>query len=358
MNTNSNNNLATAKFRQDFWKNRQVLVTGAAGFVGAHLVDELLRLQAKVVVLIRDHNPQSQLFKSGNVEQVTLVSGDLEDYWSIERALNEHEVDTVFHLGARAIVGAANRAPLPIFESNIRGTYNLLEACRTHEKLVKRIVVASSDKAYGSQPVLPYTEDMPLIGRFPYDVSKTCTDLLAQSYFHSFNLPIAISRCGNIFGGGDLNWSRIIPGTIRSLLAGESPIIRSDGTYVRDYIYVKDVVHAYLSLGEAVDRPEIKGQAFNFGPARPMSVLELVDIIAKTMKLNHIKPSIQNTAKGEIRDQYLSSKKAETLLGWNSEYTMERGLAETIDWYRAYLEPELYNNAAGVINMAPINIPV
>lgn len=323
---------------KDFWRERKVFITGATGVVGSWLVKDLLALNASIVVLVRDPDPQSEFYRSGDYNRVSIVRGCLEDFWTLERAINENEINTVFHLAAQPIVGVADRFPLPTFEANIRGTYNLLEACRIHRQFVQSIVVASSDKAYGTQPNLPYTEDMPLQGTHPYEVSKSCADLIAQTYYHTYGLPVAIARCGNIFGGGDLNWSRIVPDTIRSLLRGQRPIIRSDGTFVRDYIYVKDVSRAYVRLAECVSRnPKIHGQAFNFSPERAVTVLELVEHIQKLMSYEHLKPDIRNTAQGEIHSQYLSAAKAHNLLGWRPEYNLNTGLSETIEWYRRFL---------------------
>lgn len=321
-----------------FWKDRNVLVTGGTGLIGSWLIKDLLKAEARIVVLVKDADPQSELQRSGDVTRAVVVNGALEDYACLDRAINLHEIDTVFHLGAQTIVGVANRAPLQTFESNIRGTYNLLEACRVHRSLVSRVVVASSDKAYGDQPVLPYTEDMPLNGLHPYDVSKTCTDILAQTYFHTYGLPVAITRCGNVYGGGDLNWSRIVPGTIRSLLRGERPIVRSDGRYLRDYIYVKDVAEAYLHVAERMDSPGIAGEAFNFSPESPVAVIDLVSEIRRLMGCGHLEPHIRNTASAEIRDQYLCSAKAKKKLGWRPAYDLRAGLLETIEWYTAFLQ--------------------
>lgn len=320
-----------------FWRGRRVFVTGATGIVGAWLVKDLLALGAYVVALVRDADPQSEFLRSGDSRRTFVVNGQLEDFATLERAINEHEVETVFHLAAQPIVGAAQRSPLPTFEANIRGSYNLLEACRVHSDLVKRVVIASSDKAYGTQPHLPYTEDMPLQGQYPYEVSKSCTDLIAQSYHVSYGLPVAIARCGNIYGGGDLNWSRIVPGTIRSFLQGERPVIRSDGQYVRDYIYVKDVTQAYLRVAEHLDNPEIHGHAFNFSPERALTVLEIVEAIQQLMACQHLTPDVRNTAQGEILSQYLSAEKATRVLGWQPRYALTQGLSETIGWYREFL---------------------
>jgi CDP-glucose 4,6-dehydratase len=320
-----------------FWNQRRVFITGATGFIGSWLVKELLAHGAYVVALVRDTDPQSELYRSGDIRRVSVVNGRLEDFWTLERAINEYEIDTVFHLGAQTIVGTAHRFPLPTFEANIRGTYNLLEACRLHSNMVQRVVIASSDKAYGEQPNLPYTEDMPLNGRHPYEVSKSCADLIAQCYHHTYGLPVAIARCGNVYGGGDLNWSRIVPGTIRSFLRGERPIIRSDGTYVRDYIYVKDVVRAYMRLAECLDDDRVRGEAFNFSTETPLTVLELVQAIQRLMNCEHIEPQILDCAEGEIRAQYLSAAKARSILGWEPQFNLEQGLRETIEWYRVFL---------------------
>lgn len=319
------------------WRERRVFLTGATGLVGSWLVRELLELDAFVVALVRDADPQSELFRSGNINRIAVVSGDLNDFWALERAISEHETDTVLHIGAQPIVGVAHRFPLQTFESNIRGTYNLMEACRIHRTLVRRVVVASSDKAYGEQPALPYTEEMPLAGRHPYEVSKSCADLIAQSYAQTYEMPVGIARCGNIYGGGDLNWSRIVPGTIRSLLRGERPIIRSDGKFVRDYIYVKDVARAYLRVAEGLEDRNLHGAGFNFSPESRINVLELVELIARLMKRTDLPADIQNTAQGEIRDQYLSAEKAARVLSWKPSYTLEAGMKETIAWYREYL---------------------
>jgi CDP-glucose 4,6-dehydratase len=320
-----------------FWSGRRTFVTGATGMVGAWLVKELLAQGAYVVALVRDADPQSELFRSKAIKKVTVVNGALENLWDLERAINEHEVDTVFHLGAQTIVGTARRFPFQTFEANVRGTYNLLEACRLHQSFVKRVVVASSDKAYGDQIHLPYTEETTLQGRYPYDVSKSCSDLIAQSYFHTYALPVAIARCGNIYGGGDLNWNRVVPGTIRSILKGDRPIIRSDGKFIRDYIYVKDAAQAYLRLAEHLADSAIQGQGFNFSVGKPMTVLEIVGVIQKLMQAEHLQPDIQNTAKGEIFSQYLSSGKAGRLLKWEPTCGIEKGLEDTISWYREFL---------------------
>jgi CDP-glucose 4,6-dehydratase len=316
---------------------RNVFVTGATGLVGSWLCRRLLDDGTHVVALVRDWDPQSEFIRSGDIHRCSVVSGCLEDYATLARALAENEIDTVIHLGAQAIVGTALISPLATFESNIRGTYNLLEACRVFRDRVERVVVASSDKAYGHSPVLPYTEDMPVNGRHPYDVSKSCADLLAQTFAATYGLNVAVARCGNIFGGGDLNWSRIVPGTIRSVLEGRAPVLRSDGTFTRDYIYVEDVVEAYLTLAESAGREGVKGQAFNFSPQRPLTVLEMTRAVLAAMDRPDLEPVILDTAKAEIKDQYLDAGKAARILGWEPRHGLEEGLEATVAWYRDFM---------------------
>lgn len=318
------------------WPARRVLVTGATGMVGSWLVKDLLEAGAAVVAFVLDPDPQSELYRSGDVRRVSVVAGALEDFRAVERAVAVYEVDTVLHLGAQTIVGAAQRAPLVTFEANIRGTWHVLEACRLNPG-VRRVVVASSDKAYGEQP-LPYTEETPLGGRQPYEVSKSCADLLARSYHHAYGLPVAVARCGNIYGGGDLNWSRIVPGTIRDLLHGRRPVLRSDGTFLRDYVYVKDAARAYLRLADALDRLPVAGRAFNFSPETPLTVLDIVSALRRLTGCLHLEPDIRNEARGEIRHQYLSAALAREVLGWSPEFDLDSGLRETIEWYRGYFD--------------------
>jgi CDP-glucose 4,6-dehydratase len=265
-----------------FWSRRNVLVTGGSGLLGSWMVEALVGQGANTVCLLRDWVPASRLWAEGLMNRISVVRGELEDRDLLVRTLNEYEIETVFHLGAQTIVGTASRSPLSTFEANIRGTWNLLEACRVCPKLIRRIVVASSDKAYGEHPTLPYTEDAPLVGRYPYDVSKSCADLITFSYWHTYRLPVTVTRCGNLFGGGDLNFNRLIPGTIRSALMDEAPVIRSDGTFIRDYFYVRDAVDAYLQLAERLPDGQFVGQAFNFGTETPMSVVELVDRMCRS----------------------------------------------------------------------------
>ena len=323
-----------------FWRDRSVLVTGCTGLLGSWMTQELVARGARVVGLVRDWVPQSRLFTEGLSQQITTVYGCIEDLSTLERAINEHEIDTVFHLAAQTIVGVANLEPLATFEANIKGTWNLLEACRRVGG-VSRIVVASSDKAYGDQEILPYDETTPLQGEHPYDVSKSCADLICRTYYVSYGLPVCITRCGNFYGGGDLNFNRIVPDTVRSALREKPVSIRSDGSYIRDYFYVKDGVLAYLHLAEQMDRSEILGEAFNFSNELQITVLELVQKILKLMDKSYLEPIILNQAKNEIKHQYLSAEKARRLLDWQSKYSLDEALVETIEWYRDFLTPEL-----------------
>ncbi|MGA7683809.1 MAG: GDP-mannose 4,6-dehydratase [Terriglobales bacterium] len=319
-----------------FWKDRSVLVTGGTGLLGSWLVSGLMEAGANVVCLVRDWVPQSELVRTRRIEQVKTVRGDICDRDLIERALGEYEVEVVFHLAAQTIVGIANRNPISTFSTNIGGSWNLLEACRRSPK-VTSIVVASSDKAYGDQEHLPYDESMPLQGRHPYDVSKSCADLIAQTYAATYNLPVAITRCGNFYGGGDLNWNRVVPGTIRSILRGERPIIRSDGQFVRDYFYIQDGAAAYMLLAERLaSNLALCGQAFNFSNESQVSVLELVDLILRKTN-SSLRPEIQNQASNEIRHQYLSAERARTVLNWSPKFTLDEGMDRTIAWYREFL---------------------
>lgn len=327
---------------RNFWTDRRTLVTGATGLLGSWLTKSLLEKGAEPVCLVRDWVPQSELVLSSVFENARVVRGELSDLEFIERVLAEYEIDTVFNLAAQTIVTIANNSPLSTFESNIRGTWVLLEACR-RVPFVKQIVTASSDKAYGAQKELPYKENMPLEGRHPYDVSKSCADLIAHSYAHSYGLPVAITRCGNFYGGGDLNWNRIVPGTIRSVARDEAPLIRSDGKFLRDYIYVEDGAEACILLAEKLaENPELKGEAFNFSTETPVSVLELVEQILKKMN-SKLEPRILSQATNEIRDQFLCSQKARELLAWQPRFKLEEGLARTVSWYANYFKDEEEN---------------
>lgn len=323
--------------RPPFWRSRGVLVTGATGLIGSWTVKRLLAGGARVVLLVKEAPAQSELVRSGDIGRCTCVYGRLEDYRAIADAINVHETETVLHLGAQTLVGAAHRDPLATMEANVRGTYNLLEACRANRGIVGRVVVASSDKAYGDKDELPYTEEMSLDARNAYDVSKSCTDLLSQAYARSYSLPVAVTRFGNVYGGGDLNLSRIVPGTIRSLHLGERPVVRSDGTLTRDYLYVEDVAAGYLRLAEALDDALLHGQAFNFSGQAHLSVLQMVERIARLMGCAGVEPEIRNEAQAEIRHQRLSAEKARRLLGWKTEIGLDEGLSRTIAWYRALL---------------------
>jgi CDP-glucose 4,6-dehydratase len=319
-----------------FWRDRPTLVTGATGLLGAWLVKRLVGFEADAVCLIRDWVPQGELNRSQLIDKVKLVRGDVRDRGLLERILGEYEIETVFHLAAQTIVGIANRNPISTLETNVAGTWSLLEACR-RSPTVKQIVIASSDKAYGDQEHLPYQESMPLQGRHPYDVSKSAADLIAQSYAVTYGLPAAVTRCGNFYGGGDLNWSRIVPGTVRSVLRGRRPVIRSDGQYIRDYLYVEDGAAAYTFLAERMaDDPALAGEAFNFSTEQPISVLQLTELILKQMRSN-LEPDIRNEAVNEIRRQYLSAEKARDKLSWRHLFSLDEGIAKTIDWYRAFL---------------------
>jgi CDP-glucose 4,6-dehydratase len=324
------------KVTNGFWRDRPVLVTGCTGILGSWLTIALVKRGADVVGLVRDWVPQSQLVRSGTHERVKIVRGDVTDYPLLERLLAEYEIETVFHLAAQTIVPIANRNPLSTFETNIRGTWLLLEAAR-RVGTVKRMLVASSDKAYGAHEHLPYTETAPLLACHPYDVSKACAEMLAHTYAITYRLPVAVTRCANLYGGGDLNWNRIVPGTMRSVIYGERPVIRSDGSPVRDYLFVQDAIAGYLWLAEALDDPTLTGEAFNFGMDQPKSVLEIVQAIIAISDYPEIEPIILDEAPNEIQAQYLSSAKARQRLGWEPDYTLEQALGQTLTWYKQFL---------------------
>ena len=318
-----------------FWLDRPTFITGGTGLVGEWLIQRLVEAGADVVCLIRDWVPQSELVQTGLLEKVKVVRGDVRDQALLERALGEYEIDTVIHLAAQTTVPVANRNPISTFETNIGGTWALLEACR-RSPLVKQVVVASSDKAYGDQEVLPYDEEMPLQGLHPYDVSKSCADLITQTYTNSYDLPAVISRCGNFYGGGDLNWNRIVPGTIRSILRGHRPIIRSDGKFIRDYFYVEDGAAAYMLLAEKLaENRDLSGHAFNFSNEIQVTVLELVERILQQTGSNLL-PDIRNEASNEIRHQYLDAEKARRMLGWKPLYSLDDSLEKTLNWYQNF----------------------
>ena len=320
---------------KSYWLDRRVLVTGCSGLVGSWTVRYLLESGAHVIGLVRDRVPGSELWRTGLIGQIDVVHGAVEDLPIMERAVAEYEVQTVFHLAAQTIVGIANRAPLSTFESNIKGTWTVLEAVR-RSGFRPNVVIASSDKAYGSHRVLPYTEEAPLLAQHPYDVSKACADMLSLSYYHTYGLPVCVTRCGNFYGGGDLNWNRLVPGTIRSILRGKRPVLRSDGSLIRDYFYVKDGAAAYLHLAEKMEQqPDIVGKAYNFSNELQMTALEMVQRILHLMN-SELEPDIRAQASHEIPHQYLSAERARSMLGWQPKYDLERALAETIQWYRNY----------------------
>ncbi len=319
-----------------FWQDKRVFITGCTGFLGSWLTAELAAQGADVIGLVRDHVPQAQLFRSGTNSNITLVYGELSDYALLDRILAEYEINTIFHLAAQTIVGIANRSPLSTFETNIRGTWQLLEAAR-HNPTVESIVVASSEKAYGESAQLPYIEAYPLHGLHPYDVSKSCVDLIAQTYAKTYLMPVAITRCSNLYGGGDLNWNRLFPGTVRSVLRGEQPIIRSDGSFKRDYMYVEDAVNAYLTLAERAAEPDIRGQAFNFGLGQPATALEVVETIIELSDCPQLKPIILDEVTHEIQDEYLCADKAQKVLGWQPAFTLDGGINKTMAWYQEFL---------------------
>ncbi len=322
---------------KNFWLDRQIFVTGATGLLGNSLTRLLVERGASVSVLVRDWVPESELFQTDILSRLKIIRGDVVDNQLLERILGEYEIETVFHLAAQTIVSIANRNPLSTFEANIQGTWSTLEACR-RSPLIKQVVVASSDKAYGIHEHLPYSEDAPLQGTHPYDVSKSCADLIAASYYKSFDLPVCVTRCGNLYGAGDLNWNRLIPGTIRSILRNERPIIRSDGSYIRDYFYVEDAAQAYLKLAEMMsEKSEVVGEAFNFSNEIQVPVKELVGKILKIMKRSDLEPLILNEVKNEIPHQYLSAAKAGKILDWKPAFTLEEGLERTIAWYKSFL---------------------
>ncbi len=314
------------------WTFSNTLVTGGSGFLGSYLLEQLVAKGANVIALVRDQVPRSRLFYEHIDKHVTLVKGDLRDFSLVERVINEYEINTVFHLAAQTIVQIAHRNPLPTFDSNIRGSWNLFEACRRSE-LIERVLVASSDKAYGEKDKLPYDEDDPLDAKHPYDFSKAVTDLLAQSYYHTYSLPVAITRCGNLYGGGDLNFNRLVPQTIKSLLFDNTPIIRSDGTFLRDYFYVEDAAESYIVLAEQMQEKNLEGEAFNFGTETPTTVLEVVNKLIEISGKTHLSPIIQNTAKGEIKSQFLACEKAREILNWHPKHSLEEGLRKSYGWY-------------------------
>jgi CDP-glucose 4,6-dehydratase len=314
----------------------KVLVTGSNGFFGSWVCESLIKRGYKVVGLDRDHRHGSRIHQF--LDQMDLITGDIVDYDLVLRVLNEYEIEFVYHLAAQALVGVAATNPLSTFKSNIEGTWNILEAARVLRLSSNRlagVIVASSDKAYGDQEQLPYSEEFPMQGRFPYDVSKSCADLIARSYFSSYALPVCVTRCGNLYGGGDLNFSRIVPGTIRSALQNERPLIRSDGTPVRDYLYAEDGAEAFVTLSERmVEDRSLHGMAFNISNEKPVSVLEIVSSILRLANKQSLEPIVEAVATREIQTQYLDATRSKNLLKWHPRFGLDEGLAETIAWYR------------------------
>ena len=317
----------------EFWKNKKILITGASGFVGSNLVHKLLDYGSQVTTFIYEIDNSSPLVKSKNIHETQVIFGDLSNFDSVFRAVKDSRVEIIFHLGAETIVETARLNPLRTMQSNVAGTWNVLESARLLQDQVRSTVIASSDKAYGNSIKLPYDETFPLAGIGLYDVSKSCTDLISKSYAHNFNLNISIARCGNIYGPGDLNWSRIVPGTIRSILRNERPIIRSSGKNLRDYIYIDDILDAYLKLGRLSDQIELQGEAFNFSREEPISVLEMVEEIRKSFADTLLEPKILNQAENEILDQHLDSSKARGILKWEPRMDLAAGLQNTKEWY-------------------------
>jgi CDP-glucose 4,6-dehydratase len=328
--------IASAMAASDFWSDRPVLVTGGTGLLGSWLTASLVERGAEVVLLVRDRVPGSLVHRSGVADRCVQVTGDVRDGGLVERVLAEYEIDAVFHLAAQTIVEHAQRDPVNTFRSNVEGTWELLDACRRSGR-PQRILVASSDKAYGTQPNLPYHEDQPLTGRHPYDVSKSCTDLIAQSYAASYDLPVTVTRCGNLYGGGDLNFNRLIPGTIRAAVAGERPILRSDGTPRRDWLYVEDAADAYLEAAERAHEPGVRGEAFNFSTESPMNALEVTTAVLEACGRPDLEPDILGAATHEIQDQFLAADKARRVLGWAPRLGFADGMERTVSWYRRHL---------------------
>ena len=323
----------------NYWQDRPVVLTGGTGLVGSWLLKTLLEAGASVTCLVRDWVPQSEAVRGGALEKASVVRGDICWRDTVERLIVESEAATVFHLAAQTIVPIANRNPVSTFDTNVRGTWNVLESCR-RTTTVQQIIIASSDKAYGQQSTLPYTEATPLAGDHPYDVSKSVADLISLAYAKSYGLPIGITRCGNFFGGGDLNFNRLIPGTIRSILRGQRPIIRSNGKFIRDYFYVEDGAAAYMLLAEKLaEKPALRGSAFNFSNERPVSVLDVVQHILKQMK-SKLEPEVLNEASNEIIDQHLSAERARKELAWSPKFDFDQGLTKTNDCYKEFLSTE------------------
>jgi CDP-glucose 4,6-dehydratase len=336
--------------RREHWRDQPVFVTGATGFLGGWLVKELVERGARVVALVRDSAPRSMLVRENLTSRIDVVHGSLADRSLLRRIMCEYEISTVFHLGAQALVGVARTDPIGTLEANVEGTWNVLEAAR--HSPIHAMVAASSDKAYGPSANLPYLETHPMEGRYPYDVSKSCADLICRMYAETYGVPVCITRCGNLFGGGDFNFSRTIPGIIRATLRGERFVIRSDGYYVRDFIYVRDAVLAYMQLAETMaSESALRGEAFNFSLGLGLTVREVVERVLTLMARPDLTPIVQNIATDELREQFMVADKARRVLGWSPRFTMEQGLRETIAWYTSVLtevqNPVNWQQAAG-----------
>ena len=318
----------------EFWEGRKVFITGCSGLIGSWLTKSLIEKGAEVTGLVRDFVPNSNFNKLGLDKKINIVNGDIQDINTVRRAMGEYHTDTVFHLAAQPLVQLAFKDPVSTFKANIEGTWNILDSCRKLD--INRVILASSDKAYGTHEKLPYDETFALNGRFPYDATKTCADVLAQTYFNTYGLPIGITRCGNIFGGGDLNFDRIIPETIKNLIHDKNPVIRSDGQFIREFFYVKDVADAYTTLAENLHKDGVKGEAFNFGSEEPIKIIDLVNKIIEVSGKTNLQPEILNKAKAEIVAQYLTSEKAKRVLNWEPKYNLDKGLKETYEWYNQF----------------------
>lgn len=321
---------------KNFWRNKNVLITGYEGFLGANLTKALLSCGANIAGIDIWVRRKNTIFAAEDYKKITVIKGSVTDYRLVNDIIRHHKIEIIFHLAAEALVGSCLADPLRAFNTNIAGTWKVLEACRNH-KTIKSIIIASSDKAYGSHKSLPYKEDTPLIGNYPYDVSKSCADLIAYAYFHTYGLPVAVTRCGNIYGPGDFNFSRIVPDAVRCVLDGKKLLIRSDGKFTRDYVFVEDIVNGYVLLAEKMGKLNLGGEAFNFSDENPITVIKLIKKIYQVLEK---KPNyaVLNQAKYEIKYQYLRSQKARKILHWQPRYTLAEGLKETVKWYKVYLE--------------------
>ncbi|MCF7907819.1 MAG: GDP-mannose 4,6-dehydratase [Candidatus Omnitrophica bacterium] len=315
-----------------FWKGKRVLITGYEGFLGSNLAKVLLNFGAKISGLDILTRRKDTILTQKELAKIKIIKGNVDNLSLVKRILRNDKIEVIFHLAAEALVGECLKRPVKGFSTNIKGTWNILEAWR-QTKIAKAIVVASSDKAYGSHSKLPYKEDSALCGLHPYDVSKSCADLIAHAYHNTYGAPVVITRCGNIFGPGDFNFSRIVPETLRSVIRNKTLVIRSDGKFTRDYVYVDDIVAGYINLAQKSKKLKLFGQAFNFSAEQPLSVLALVKLIYKLAdrRSNY---KILKQAKYEIKHQYLSSRKAARVLGWKPKLKLDKALEKTYQWYK------------------------